>query len=82
MRYFAKLGKLEASCPTSPEARRPFVIYSNLSPTTSILARRRSLACIGEMYVADERFRRNIDNAGGEGTAAFTAQAIHAYCRK
>lgn len=42
----------------------------------------RHSVCIGEMYVADERFRRNIDNAGGEGTAAFTAQAIHAYRRK
>ena len=29
---------------------------------------------------ADDRFRGNIDQAGGEGTAAFVAQAIRVYC--
>ena len=33
------------------------------------------LAGLGEMYVADERFRNNIDRHG-EGTAAFIRQAI------
>ena len=32
------------------------------------------------MYVADDRFRWNIDKAGGEGTADFVAQAMRAYC--
>lgn len=40
------------------------------------------LAGLGQMYVADDRFRKNIDMAGGEGTAAFVAQAIAAYCGK
>ncbi len=35
---------------------------------------------LGEMYTADERFKQNIDKAGGEGTADFVAQAIAAYC--
>ena len=34
------------------------------------------------MYVADERFRENIDKAGGEGTAAFVSKAIAVYCGK
>ena len=38
------------------------------------------LAGLGEMYVADDRFRKNIDKAGGEGTADFVAQVIRAYC--
>ena len=38
------------------------------------------LAGLGEMYVADNRFRKNIDKADGEGTADFVAQAIRAYC--
>ncbi len=38
------------------------------------------LAGLGEMYVADERFRENIDKAGGEGTAAFVSKAIAVYC--
>ena len=39
------------------------------------------LAGLGKMYVADERFKKNIDNYG-EGIAAFVADAIEVYCRK
>ena len=39
------------------------------------------LAGLGKMYVADERFKRNIDKYG-EGTAEFAADAIEVYCRK
>ena len=39
------------------------------------------LAGLGKMYVADERFKKNIDKYG-EGTAAFAADAIEVYCRK
>lgn len=37
------------------------------------------LAGLGQMYEADERFRKNIDRHG-EGTAACMARAIAAYC--
>ena len=37
------------------------------------------LAGLGEMYVADERFKRNIDKYG-EGTAEFASEAIAAAC--
>ena len=39
------------------------------------------LAGLGKMYVADERFKKNIDKYG-EGTAEFSADAIEVYCRK
>ena len=39
------------------------------------------LAGLGKMYVADERFKKNIDKYG-EGTAEFAAEAIGAYCGK
>ena len=39
------------------------------------------LAGLGKMYVADERFKRNIDKYG-EGTAEFAVDAIEVYCRK
>ena len=39
------------------------------------------LAGLGKMYVADERFKKNIDKYG-EGTAAFASDAIEVYCRK
>ena len=39
------------------------------------------LAGLGQMYVADERFKKNIDKYG-EGTAEFTANAIAVYTKK
>ena len=38
------------------------------------------LAGLGQMYVADERFKKNIDKCG-EGTAEFASLAIVAYCK-
>ena len=39
------------------------------------------LAGLGQMYVADERFKHNIDKHA-DGTAAFICEAIEIYCRK
>ena len=39
------------------------------------------LAGLGQMYVADERFKKNIDKYG-DGTAEFASEAIEVYCRK
>ena len=38
-------------------------------------------AGLGKMYVADERFKKNI-NKYGEGTAEFASTAIETYCGK
>lgn len=38
------------------------------------------LAGLGQMYVADERFRSNIDKHG-EGTAEYTSACIEKYCQ-
>ena len=39
------------------------------------------LAGLGEMYVADERFEKNIDRYG-EGTAEFASNAIAVFCQE
>ena len=39
------------------------------------------LAGLGKMYVADERFKKNIDKCG-EGTAEFAAEGIKIYVEK
>ena len=39
------------------------------------------LAGLGQMYVADERFKNNIDKHA-DGTAAFISEAIAVYCSK
>ena len=38
------------------------------------------LAGLGEMYIADERFQKNIDRHG-DGTARFMSEAIKVYCK-
>ena len=39
------------------------------------------LAGLGKMYIADERFKKNIEKCGGE-TAKFASTAISVYCKK
>ena len=38
------------------------------------------LAGLGQMYVADERFKTNIDK-NGDGTTEFVSKAIEIYCK-
>ena len=38
------------------------------------------LSCLGKMYSGGGEFTENIDKAGGEGTAEFSAKAIEIYC--
>ena len=39
------------------------------------------LAGLGKMYVADERFKNNIDKYG-DGTAEFASEAISVFCQE
>ena len=81
MQLFAEMGKLRGTPPDSDAAQeavqklRAFITahYYNCTPQI--------LADLGRMYTADERFRANIDAAGGEGTAAFAGKAIEVYCK-
>ena len=80
MALFADLGTLRQASPADPAvqekvaALRQFISDHYYTCTPEILRG------LGQMYTGDERFHRNIDRAGGEGTADFTAQAIAFYC--
>ena len=39
------------------------------------------LAGLGKMYVADERFKKNIDKYG-EGTAEFASESVGVFCKE
>lgn len=67
--------------PSSPEAQNLVKalqghITENYYPCTNEI-----LAGLGQMYVADERFKNNIDKHG-DGTAAFICKSIEVYCGK
>ena len=80
MKLFARLGELKTLPPESNEAQtviaeiRRYITERYYECTDEIFAG------LGEMYVADERFRKNIDKAGGDGTAEFARAAIRVKC--
>ena len=82
MRQFSEIGKLKDFAPESEEAQaaaeslRRFISKNFYNCTPEIFEG------LGEMYIADDRFKANIDAAGGEGTAEFISRAIKAYCEK
>lgn len=80
MALFAELGKLKTLPPSHPSIQE---IIGNLQQLISKHYYRcdnKTLSGLGQMYVQDERFRHNIDRAGGEGCAAFAAEAIAVFC--
>lgn len=76
MEIFARFGALRSEGPCSPEAAvlvrelQSYITAHYYTCTDEILA------SLGEMYCADERFKANIDGAGGPGTAEFVREAI------
>lgn len=69
------------SAPDSPEAQtlveslRTHITENYYNCTPDILSG------LGKMYVADERFKKNIDKYG-DGTADFVRNAIAVYCKE
>ena len=80
MSQFAALGKLKNLAPAAPEAQNAICKLQQFITDHFYTCTPEILAGLGEMYIIDERFRENIDKAGGEGTAAFVSKAIVTYC--
>ena len=80
MAIFTRFGNLRASSPEAPEAQSLVRELQDFITANYYTCTKEILACLGQMYTADERFRKNIDRAGGDGTAAFAEKAIVHYC--
>jgi len=82
MDIFAEIGTLTNLAPENEEVQamvkklQDFITANYYNCTKDILKG------LGSMYIADRRFKENIDKAGGEGAAAFVAKAIEIYCSK
>ena len=82
MALFADFGKRRDIDPASDEAQamirqlQDFITAHFYTCTVPVL---RGLA---DMYDGGGDFTRNIDQAGGQGTAAFIAQAMREYCAR
>lgn len=81
MALFADLGKLRQLPPESPEVQAGVKAIQDHITANYYTCTKEIFAGLGQMYVQDERFRKNIDAAGGAGTAEFAAKAIELYCK-
>lgn len=76
MQIFTEIGTIKHLSPDSEKAQilvkrlQQFITDNYYTCTDEILKG------LGKMYAADERFKSNIDKAGGIGTADFTAKVI------
>lgn len=81
MALLAEIGGLRVSSPDEATVQKKigelqaFITEHYYTCTDEILKG------LGEMYVCDERMKRNIDRAGGDGTAEFVRQAVAVYCK-
>ena len=67
--------------PDSSEVQNLVKMLQNYITENYYLCTNEFLAGLGQMYVADERFKSNIDKYA-DGTAAFICEAIKVYCSK
>ena len=80
MKLFARLGELKTLPPESDKAQVAVADIQQYITAHYYECTDEIFSGLGEMYVADERFRKNIDKAGGDGTAEFARAAIHVKC--
>ena len=80
MAQFAALGKLKTLPPAAPEVQDAVRALQQYITEHFYTCTPEILAGLGKLYETDDRFRQNIDQAGGAGTAAFVADAIRVYC--
>lgn len=80
MELLAGFGALRQLPPDAPAVQEKAAGLQAFLTEHYYTCTREILCGLGQMYTEDERFRRNIDQAGGEGTAAFIRRAIEAYC--
>ena len=73
--------KANGAIPGSPEAQALVAKLQNYITANYYTCTDEILAGLGKMYVADERFKKNIDKYG-VGTAEFASEAIALYCQE
>ncbi len=82
MSIIAELGRMKKSDPADGAAQAQVEKLQKHISDHYYACSDEILSSLGRMYVRDGRFKKNIDNAGGDGTAEFTHRAIEAYCKK
>jgi len=81
MDIISAFGEIKESDPTDNKAKMLTAELCNYISDNFYDCRKEVFASLGEMYVSDERFRKNIDRKGGEGTAEFVSRCIKEFCK-
>ena len=81
MEKFAELGAMGVVAPDSETAQSWVRDLQDYITANYYACTKEILSGLGQMYTADERFRANIDAAGGDGTAELAGKAIAVYCK-
>lgn len=76
MQIFTEIGTIKHLSPNSQEAQNLINKLQNFITENYYTCTNEILKGLGQLYISDERFKNNIDKAGGIGTAEFTAKAI------
>lgn len=82
MNIFTELGSLKHLSVEDEKVQEKIKSLQEFITDNYYSCTKEILKGLGKMYVNDERFRNNIDRAGGNGTAEFVNQAIYRYCSK
>lgn len=80
MSLFAEIGKLRDLSPCDAKVQEKIRVLQSFITQNYYNCTNEILRGLGQMYVCDERFKKNIDKAGGDGTAEFAGEAIKVYC--
>lgn len=79
MTLFAEIGTLRHLSPSAKEVQDKIAALQRFITENYYTCTDEILVGLGQMYAGDERFRKNIDKAGGDGTAEFVSRAISVF---
>lgn len=82
MSLFTDLGAMKQLPPTDKAVQEKIAALQAYINENFYTCGNDILKELSEMYVCDDRFKKNIDRFGGEGTAKFVREAIFVYCEK
>ena len=82
MQIFTQFGELKEGAPEAEEAQSQVRKLQEYITEHFYQCSDEILRSLGQTYAECGEFSDNIDRAGGEGTAKFTAEAIRIYCER
>lgn len=82
MQIFARFGEIKDEVPSSANAQALVKELQNFISANYYNCSDQILFGLGKMYTETPDFMKNIDDAGGIGTASFVSKAIEVYCGK